>query len=468
MVALGWLACTAGTATFSDGPTEDSAGPPPPLAVTFDGLPPKNLIMLSIDTLRRDHVGRYDDGPSLTPFLDELSSGAFVLDDFLACSNWTVASTACVLTGASNLDQAAARGMVPILLNNVLSPIPNPEPMLGTWLGEAGYSSLFVTSNGYFSRANGNAQGFDEVIYPGNVSTEAVWEATRRGIDPAAGGTPLAEPFYLHLHFFEPHRPYLAPDEYLVGLDGLPELPFDLATVQGQENADTAMANGGVSDEVAEQIKTEMRLRYEGEVRWLDDQLRQEVFQGLEALGLLEDALVVLWTDHGEELWDHGPPGHAWMLHGGENDAVALFWAENVVPGTWTGPTDQVDLAPTVLEILGVEGAPTITGLAVGKAPADRARFSMSDGYVGPVQAVVKGDHKLHFRWADDGTHSNLELFDLASDPAESQDLYDPAAEPSALLSELWGLLKPQVQALEPWIAEDPRGFTVDWPPNLP
>src|SRR5688572_8513187 len=136
------------------------AGSPPVLdgALHFDGPPPRNLIMLSVDTLRRDRVGRYDAGPSLTPFLDARMEEAVALDELSSCSNWTVAATTCVLAGATNLDRAEARGMVPILVDDPLAPIPADTPLLPFWLEQEGFASILVSANSYFSDLYGNAQ----------------------------------------------------------------------------------------------------------------------------------------------------------------------------------------------------------------------------------------------------------------------------------------------------------------------
>ena len=450
----------------ADRPADTDTAPAAPTVLPlFDGPPPTNILVLSVDTLRADHVAPRGE---ITPFLAELAAESLVLTDFTSCSDWTVAATACVLSGASNLDRAVDRGMVPILVRNVLRAIPPGEAMLPTWLGEAGFSSLLVTSNNYFSDAHGNAQGFDQIVWTGPVPSTGVWQAAVRRLDPAEGGTPLPSPWLLHLHFFEPHRPYTAPAEHIVGLEALPPVPFDLSSVPGQEAADRAMAAKPptVTDEEAEAIKESMRLRYAGEVRWLDAQLR-EIWADLDARGLLDDTLVVFWTDHGEELWEHGPAGHGYLLHRGENDGAAMFWAKNIVPGVWDGPTQGIDLTPTLLELYGLERPETVTGLPIGTAPADRVRFAFSDGFVGPVHSVRRGSSLLQFRWPEDEERENLELYDLSVDPRELTSLYDPSA-PSDEVRELWDLLRPQVIAAEPWVLEDPRGFTVGWPAGLP
>jgi uncharacterized sulfatase len=262
----------------------------------------------------------------------------------------------------------------------------------------------------------------------------------------------------------EPHRPYLAPDEYITG--DLPEVPFDLSTEAGQGQADNAIASGTLSEAEVAAIQENMRSRYDGEVRFWDDGMR-EVWDGLDALGLLDDALVVFWTDHGEELWDHGPPGHAWLLYHGENAAMMMFWAKNLQPGRWSGPVDPIDLAPTILQLEGVPIPDTVTGTPIGLAPADRARFAFTDGYRGPVNSMRKGTKLVHFRWLTLEDEPGLTVYDEATDPDELHSLYDPAS-PSDEVKALWDELLPQIHAAEPWVAEDPRHPAAVWPAGLP
>ena len=450
-------------------PTEgtDSAVPPAPVTgLHFEGEAPRNLLVLSLDTMRRDHMGRYDASRPYTPWLDQLAREGVALDDFVVCSNWTTASTACISAGARNLERAADRDMVPILLaeEGVLQPIP-AEAQLATVLSQAGYTTALVTANGFFSRTHGNAQGFQTVLHEGNPNVPGLWNQALTVVDPERGGG-LPSPFYLHVHFYEPHRAYLPPQEQLDAFTAdLPPSPVDLSSYDAQVRAMRSMVADPpvwTDDEIAV-VRDHMRARYAGEVAAFDQRL-QTVWADLDRLGLLDDTLVMFWTDHGEALWEHGVTQHARLLHGNENDAIAFFWAHNLVPGPFEGPTASQDLAPTVLEVLGVSAPPTMTGHVLGTAPADRARFAFANGLLGVVQSVRQGPYKLHFQWAarQDG-RANLALYDVAVDPEEQANLYDPAA-PSETVRQLWSLLRPEVEQAVPYMAQDPRKPTVTWP----
>ncbi|MBX2800628.1 MAG: sulfatase-like hydrolase/transferase [Myxococcales bacterium] len=435
-------------------------------ALTFDGPAPSNLIVLSLDTMRKDHMGRYAAGDSLTPFLDARAAEGVALDDFVVCSNWTTASTACVMAGATNLERGADRQMLPIVgPTGPAQEIP-AEPQLAKQLSDAGFETLFVTSNGFYSRSHGNAQGFRNVVYEGPRKVQGLWELAKDRVDPARGGG-LPSPFYLHVHFFEPHRPYTPPEEVLAPLiDELPPSPVPLDTVDDQ-NVAVGMIQADppvLEPDEIETVKEHMRARYRGEVISFDNGL-SFVWEQMRELGLLDDALVLFFTDHGEALWEHGFTFHGRLLHRNENDAIAWFWADNLVSASVDRPTGSEDLAPSVLTALGVAVPDTMTGLPVGTGPEVRDRLAFADAYQGVVQSVQREHHLLHFQWdAPPAGRTNLALYDLQADPGEQTNLYDPAA-PSAIALELWSVLAPAVVEAKRWL---PDNRTVNWPDGVP
>ena len=176
-----------------------------------------------------------------------------------------------------------------------------------------------------------------------------------------------------------------------------------------------------------------------------------------EALGLLDDTLVVLWNDHGEQFWEHGFQSHAYTLYREENDGFAIFWAKNIVPGAWTGPTSSIDIAPTLMRLLTGEVPPPMTGYPLGEAPDDRARFAFAVARLGPVQSVRHGSMKMTFSWLGEAPR----VFDLAADPGETVDVYDPA-DPRTLA--LWEQLLPRLALAEPLVPE----ARLTWPDELP
>lgn len=460
-----WLACHGPDGAKGGGPGSDtdpapahSAFPPTEGPLRFRGAPPRNLVVLSLDTARKDHFSRWDPlRRDLTPFLEARMAEGVVLDDLTHCSNWTVASSACLFWGASLVDAAPSVGMVPILgpTNTLLEEVPD-HPGLAHALTDAGYETLLSTANPWFGLAHGSVQGFTRYFPGSSMSAEALWAATTVGLD----NDPVAAPFYLHLHFFEPHDPYLPDPAFLPATMPDPGVPLD--TNAAQEDARALFPTMTPEQQAA--LVDNFRLRYAAEFAWFDAQIA-EVWDGLDARGLLDDALVVFVTDHGEALYEKEYFGHAYYLPPAENDAVAFFWAKNLVPGVVAEPHVSVDLAPTLLDLLGVPVPATMTGQVLGRDAPRTHRTAFTDAFAGPVNAVREGDLMLQFSWQIPA--SPVFVCDTRADPDCLRNRYDPSA-PSASDRHLWSLLEPEIRAVEPFVAPDPRvPGGPPWPPEL-
>jgi arylsulfatase A-like enzyme len=417
----------------------------------FYGSVPKNVLFLSIDTLRKDHLGFYGSDQRLTPFLDRLAADGMVMDDHLQCSCWTFGSTTCTLAGRTNIE----RGHLPRLNGDDTNRprVPDDTPFLATWLGAAGYRSVLVSGNEWLSSTWGNSQGYDRSLRPLSGGADGVHETGSKELRELLDAG--ADRWFLHLHFMEPHASYDPPAEYVVGEEDLEPWPKDL-TNRDNHYDDRSEWPAMTEDERA-LLEAHLRILYAGEIRHLDVEL-EKVWQKLDADGLLDDTLVVLWNDHGEQFWEHGYQTHAYGLQREENDGILLFWARNLVPGRYAGPTSAIDLAPTVLDLLGIERPPEVTGHPIGAAPPDRFRYAEALARLGGVNMVERGGLKMVYYWG-----GRVGVWDRRVDPLEANDVFDPT-DPVHL--ELWQETRLQAERMAPLVVGGtPAPF---WPANLP
>lgn len=419
------------------GQTEDSAVviPTEPVVGTspaFEGDSPTNIVMISIDTLRKDHLSRFDpEKRNLTPYLNDLMNQGWVSDNYRTCSNWTYHGVSCTVGGRMPVEA----GFLPRLVTEEIPKWEEGTPFLASWLADAGYYNVLASANGWFAPGMNNAAGYAGFYGVPFMPAADLFELGRDDLVAALDGG-HSGPWMLHLHVLEPHAPYAPPEEYLDGLDALPPIEYDLTNKGAHYNA-VFDDWSTLSPDEQELILQHMHLRYEGEIRHLDD-LIKVMLADLDGRGLLDDALVVFWNDHGEQFFERGHQSHAWNLGVEENDGFVLLWSKNIVADASNAPASAIDVAPTLLTIMGLQMPEEVTGLMLGDAPADRERRAAANARAGVVQSITVGQRQLNFNWSGVARYYHLD-----SDPTQQNDVFD-AKDPE--VEELWDRLLPYIE----------------------
>jgi arylsulfatase A-like enzyme len=425
------------TATHDSGST---ALPESTTGLEFVGAKPKNVLMISLDATRRDQVGWFS-GLDTTPNLDAVMQHSVVLEDHRSCSNWTAPSVSCVLLGYMPYEQ----GWWPTATDPTFPAdenvpwVPDDVHPLAEQLQDAGYNTLLLTSNPVFSPTFGGGltNGFAEVREPfwfpaPDVASRVITAATEMQAD--------GRPFYLHVHFIDPHAPYKAPVEYDTDADELGPFAYALDDEHAYLDVE-AQWNDMTQDEQQSARNYDLTI-YRGELRYWDATFA-DMWAQLDEMGFLDDTLVVFWTDHGEQFHEHGAWHHGVSLFEQENRATAFFWAKNIVPKAFVGSTTHQDIAPTVLDVLDLAPVDAHTGIKLGDAPADRTyvTFNYINGWGVPRIAYIDGEMKLLYVW-----NGEKYLEDLSVDPDEKTNLYSPT---DARAIAMWDHLLPEVEQIE-------------------
>ena len=386
--------------------------------------PPSNVLMISIDTLRRDQLGRY--GGEERPFLDGFLADAVVLDDHRSCSSWTYHSAICAMTGS---DQRSI-GFLPQRRED--SSIPNLPADVDTLAQSLarGRSTALVSGNTFIGLGTGLERGYDRVVVEAMLDGSDVVDSGLTFLDQEARGD-----WFLHLHFMDPHMPYDPPEEYL---SAVPESEFKLVRQSDFEALHAEWDT--LTPDAHERARTDALARYSANIDYLDDQLAR-LFVELESRGALDDTLVVLWSDHGEQFWERGRFAHGNGVNYEENAAIAAFWARGLSPLVWGGVTSHEDLLPTVLGAMELSAPEGVEGRSAGTGRTCRFAGSFDQVQDRNQQSVEDGGWRLVYTWT-----GGLELYDLAADPLEVSDLYAPGHPEVA---RLWGLLEPRVRRAE-------------------
>ena len=368
-------------------------------AAQLPAPPPTNVVLITIDTLRADHVGCYGYKQVKTPNIDSLATAGARFERAFAVVPVTLPSHTTMLTGTYPM----LSGMHDFS-GNKLSP---QQPTLASLLRQAGYTTGAVIGSAVLDSRFGLNQGFDfyydhfdfsrldeanldQMERPGNIVADVA-------LDWLAKNAP--KKFFLWMHLYDPHYPYRPPE------------PF------AHEYADHP---------------------YDGEIAFADEQVGR-VLRFLKDRGLYQNTLIVLSGDHGESLGEHGERTHGFFIYNATMRVPLIIR----VPGTVTArtvadPVSLVDLMPTVLSALGLEIPSQVQGKsllpAIRENKEDRTRDLYGETYL----------PRLHFNWSElRGTENakyhfidapHPELYDLTKDPGETHNLF---AERKAVAQEM-------------------------------
>ncbi len=376
-----------------------------------------HVVLITLDTTRRDRLGCYGYSRPLSPNLDALAGRSVVFDRAVAASSWTLPSHASIFTG--KLPSSHGADYDPEGPLRLTQAIPGPEEWaeyrasglsprettVALLLHEQGYRTAAVVGGPWMKRVFGLDRGFetydDEGIGDVNGRLASEVTASALGLLEARDGRPL----FLFLNYFDPHGPYEAPS------------PFGGSF--GMEPSD----------------------RYDEEILYMDHHIGR-FFEGMKRDGLFDDSLILVTADHGELLGEHGKMGHGASLFEEEIRVPFLvkYPRNEVAPGRRGDPVHHVDVLPLVLERLGL--AASSSGgrrLQPLLAEVNVLEFMSTEG---SWRALYLGRHKL--LWNSLGNHA---LYDLEKDPGEQNDLSgaDPARVAGAV-----GLLGKVLSSLPP------------------
>ena len=435
------FACTAPTTPAQDDPpvaedaeVVDSASYDSGSLDSAEPLHRPPILMISIDTLRVDRLGYY--GGSSAPFLDSVVEQSLHLADHRSCSNWTYASVVCAMAATNPVD----RDFVPVATETrEPEPLPDDWTIFGDLLRDRGYSTRMFSTNAFFSERWQNTH-YDEVVLLDDVGAEETVAQGLAAIDEVADGD---EPWMVHLHFMDPHTAYEPPGRYF-DLSDLEDVPFEVTKAAGLDQMQAAWDD---LDEPTQSnaLRTIYRV-YNGEVLYLDDQL-ELLWDQLDQRGLLDELVVVFWSDHGEQFMEHGDVTHGKGLHREETLALAAFWGADLPQQRVELPTTHADIVPTLFELLDWEQHESFGGQPALEVSETRPRFAFNIEDVDSYQSVDVAGRRMIYRW--DGWFG---IYDLQDDPAEDVPL--GAEQADARL--LWELLAPEVERMADLVGGSP------------
>jgi arylsulfatase A-like enzyme len=408
-----------------------------------------NIVLVTIDTLRADHLSAYGYARRTSPALDALAREGVLFERAFAQSSWTKPSTASLLTGRYP-------SMHRLYLEK--ASLAEREVLLPEILREHGYTTAALSGNPWIRPEFGFDQGVEhfysvraEGLAHGTLFMNALKSANKlvdvgamlynrvkrlvvghlapterdRRLNAEAGrwlARQGAKPFFLYLHYMSPHQPYTAPP------------PFDHAFVPDPRATPVTVYPRKTylffetGDPLPEPKRQDLIGRYDGAILFADSILG-ELVETLRHLELLDDTLVIVTSDHGEEFYEHRNWGHGQSLY---NELIhvplVMHWPARLPRERRVARVVRsVDVMPTILDLLDIPPSAPLAGRSLLDVIGDESAPGWDEAYAellfreASVRALIRGDEKVLETVR--GGRLRRELYDLAGDFDEQRDL---------------------------------------------
>lgn len=399
------------------------------------------MILIMVDTLRRDHLGTYGYPLPTSPFIDSLARESIVFLSSSTTGNYTLPSTATLFTGL----YPSAHGVV-----GPGRSLPESVTSLPEIFQSAGYRTAAMVANPLVRADLGFGRGFDTFIpappprwiYHRKTAVELIYLRLRRGNTPWADArelVPLAvdwlnesssQPPFLYLHLIDPHSEYAPPREH--ALPFLQEEPQSWVSrpplIDQFRPADEWQTWAEVEEKpvISDAERRVMIGLYDGEIHYVDRWIGV-LLKSLDDSGLLDDSVIVLLADHGEEFEDHGGWVHGNTLY---EEMIGMPLVIKLPKGLRGGARtdlslDMVDLPATLAGLAGIEASPSSGTdfsdelIRPGSEPIPAVRYYTERPPY--LYSLRLGDWKIVRR--DRSGESTFWLFNLASDPGELENI---------------------------------------------
>jgi arylsulfatase A-like enzyme len=376
------------------------------------------VLLVSVDSLRADRLGVYGSGRETSPTLDRLAREGVLFEQALSPTAWTLPSHVTLLSG----DLPHHHGTV------ARSDTIRPDlPLLQESFARHGYETIGFYSGPFLHPFYGFARGFEQyrscetkpVTHPYLLEEVAPshHDRTNRGIRDAFSAWVAKKskrPFFVFVHMWDVHFDYIAPEPWASMFD-----PDYTGVLNGRD-----IAGAGFPDAASRRDVDHLLALYDGEVRYTDATIA-ELLRVLDSAGLLDDTLVVVTSDHGEEFLEHGGKTHHRTVYMESVHVPLIVWARSgLARGHRVTPfVSLADIAPTILDVVGlpplgnIDGrtlAPALHGDVVAPRPVASAMFIPGDEWRRTL-AIREGDRSLVL-WKK---RDQWMGFDLADDPGE-------------------------------------------------
>jgi arylsulfatase A-like enzyme len=384
-----------------------------------------NIIILLVDALRADGLGCYGNPLGTSPYLDSYGKKGIIFKNAFTQSSHTRISIASLLTGlippSHGLRKAGSWGAE---VKERKKELLNPDIVtIAEFLKYQGYITCAVTTNPQITEKFGFDQGFDDFYYMGKSKPLEVpaKKMNRTALDWLSSHE--ERPYFLYIHYIDVHAPYKPPEPY--------KKMFTKDIPKHRPLWADGPYRGNPSDEQIDYT----RALYTAQIRYWDDEFRK-FMKELEIKDLLQDTVVVVTSDHGDEFYEHGGFGHGFTCYEEMLDIPLIMVWPGVMPEGVVREDESalIDLFPTLSKMAGLdisrmplqgrdlfkngwEGKPGI----FSKKKDDKPRVLYTETYRGKVPRCIRVKDEKIIR---NQKNKAYEYYRLDNDPGEKKNLY--------------------------------------------
>ncbi len=359
-----------------------------------------NIILITFDSLRADHLGCYGYTKDTSPFLDSLSKEALIFTNCIAQSGSTVPAISALFTSRfPYLDSVVVEG-------DLQGELGGRYLTIAEFLKDLEYDTLAIPGHYYVKKKFGFSRGFN--YYNDNYNNRINAQETLMRVINLFKDKIIKKSFFLWIHFREPHTPYSPPREYV--------LQFS-EPLNPTWHKDGVYVLSGENQKLTGRDINKFISGYDGNIRYADDKLR-EIFGYLNKKGILRKSIIIITADHAESLGAHGIFDHGFLYYGILRVPLIIK-----IPGyrgdKITYPVSSVDIFPTIIGLL--KGNKYLSRLnlrgksLLGERNMDEAQFSEVPG----SYSVIKNGWRVSLNLLN----GEKKLFNVVLGPEEEKDL---------------------------------------------
>jgi arylsulfatase A-like enzyme len=372
-----------------------------------------NVVLVVVDALRPDFLGCYGYGRPTSPNIDRIARGGIVFENAVAHAPWTKTSFSTFLTSLYPFQHGVV-GWESVMPDSVLT--------LPEVLRDAGYSTMAVINMLGITGEFKVTKGVDKLSEADKDERDAFGTSA----DAIELMKSAPKPFFIMIHYFDTHRPYRVPVEYvdLIRKPGDPD-PFSAQSTDGTREGERP----------PQEITDRERVLYGGCIRYVDDAVGK-ILKYLDEAGLSRETVFILTADHGEAFWEHGAMAHGSNLY---DEAIKVpliidYPRKYGRPRRLDAQVRHIDLLPTILELAGAsdtrrrEGTSLCPLIETGKRQAGPARLLPQDAALCESSLKKTPDSKCirtnDLKLIVEPATALCELYDLRADPKENINLW--------------------------------------------